>query len=190
MRRLITGLLFLSAGVPLAGPAFGQAACAALDAGQCACAAPLASFTPGSATLHIRGSVLVDAQNPGSDPSAAVLSVGDSAVVLERGSASLNFPGACSASLAPQSSLVIREINGCACASVFKATTAAATVPEGGAGASDPTGGATGPGTDTQNDAGGVSATTVLGVAAATAAVGTAAYFVITNDDDEKGSEE
>jgi hypothetical protein len=162
MRPLIAGLFILSAGIPQVGPAFAQAACSALGPGQCACSAPLASFPPGSGILSMQGAVEVTAANPGTDPSVALLGVGDSAVVLDNGSATLTFPGACSASLGPQSSLVIRAVEGCACASVVEASTAAA--------------------------GNGVDPAAVVGGAVAAGALGTAIYFVATGD--EEGSEE
>jgi hypothetical protein len=158
--------LILAAGtLSLSGPAFGQAACTSLGS-ECACAAPLANFTPGSASLAIQGSVMLEAQNPGPDPSAPFLSVGDSAVVLDNGSAALSFPGACSASLGPQSSLVIRAIDGCACAAVSEASTEAEAAAVGA----------------------GIDAGLVVGGVVAAGAAGTAVYFVATDDDE--GSEE
>jgi hypothetical protein len=180
-----SAILVFSYILAFAAPAFGQDICSSLG-NQCACAVPLASFPPGSATLNMQGSVLLEAQNPGADPSTALLNVGDSAIVLANGSASLTFPGGCSASLGPQSQLVIRNMSGCACASVVEAMTTAGLPEEGGSGAPVPPDGTTGVGAATGTTVG---AATIVGAAAAATAIGAGIYFIATDDDDE-GSEE
>jgi hypothetical protein len=181
-----SAILVFSCILAFAAPAFGEDVCSAVSS-KCACAVPLASFAPGSATLNMQGSVLLEAQNPGTDASTALLNVGDSAIVLANGSAALSFPGGCSASIGPQSSLVIRDLGGCACASVVEATTTAG-LSEGGSGAPEPTDGATGPGIGAAGT--GIDAATIVGGMAAAGAIGAATYFIVTDDDDDEGSDE
>jgi hypothetical protein len=194
-------MLVFAATLALSGQAFGEPAGSAVGE-QCACAVPLASFPAGSAFLsNMQGAVQVTAANPGSDPSAALLTVGDSALVLAGGSATLNFGPACSVALDRQASLVIREVAGFACASVVEAMTTAY-VPEGGSGAPEPADGATGPGIGTgvpgtgdgSTTAPGATVGTVVGVTVAVGAIAGATYFIVEqaqdDDDEDDGSDE
>jgi hypothetical protein len=161
----LTSVMALLATLPLAGPAFGQAVCSGLS--QCACAAPLASFAPGSANLTgMQGSVQVTAVNPGNNPDTALLTIGDSAVSLVDGSAILNFAGSCQAQMGPQSSLVIRAVEGCACAEIVEARTG---------------GGYTTAGGEVVNPTVVAGTVGVLGLAAG------ATYLLVNNDDDDEG---
>ncbi len=163
----VFSLLAIATLVALASPAFGQAACSSLA--QCACAAPLASFAPGSANLaDMQGSVQVTAANPGNNPDTALLTIGDSAVSLVDGSAILNFAGSCQAQMGPQSSLVIRAVEGCACAEIVEAQTG---------------------GGFTTADGGVVNPTVVAGAVGIVGLAAGAAYLFVSNgdDDDDEG---
>lgn len=125
MRRILTALI---AAIPIGGPvfsgaAFAEAQCSALLNQGCACAVPLESLREGvfGQLNPIVGDVLLTKVS-GSHAATSVenVSVGDGIVVLENGNASLNAGPSCTLQLPAQSSLVIRAVEDCACASLVE----------------------------------------------------------------------
>jgi hypothetical protein len=162
MRRILLLLLFCA---PIfASPAGAQSVCSALSAEGCACAVPLEAL-PDSVfgQLNPTGTVMVTGTN-GSSPAATPvnLAIGDSAVVLESGSATLNAGPSCNLQLPAQSSLVIRAVGECACASVVQA--------------------------EVEADSGGNGVGVAAAVAGGVVAAGGAALLLLQDDDDDPAS--
>jgi len=158
--RIILTTLILA--IPAhSGSALSQAVCTGSLGQDCACALPLTDFDPGSTAQlsGITGNVNISTSSQfSSTDTAVVLDMGDSAVILENSGALLSFGPTCSRQLASQSSLVIRSVGGCACASLVEAEVAAETE---------------------------LGAAAVLAGVAAAAAVGTTAYLISQNDDED-----
>lgn len=119
--------VFILAVMGLSSTALAGSECASLvdrDFFSCACAVPMSEFTPaGTAALsQINGQVNITTGHQFSSAGPTVpLDIGDGAIVLENSSAVLTFGPSCSRQLREQSSLVIRDVDGCACASVVEA---------------------------------------------------------------------
>lgn len=125
MRRIL--LVAASATlITVSGEALAAANCSALlEQQDCACAVAIDRTTPGplAELSNIQGDVLVSGTE-GYTPIATVipLNVGDSVIVPQDASAELSAGEACKRTLQPETSLVIREIDGCACLAQVEAT--------------------------------------------------------------------
>lgn len=171
MRRILAAFILVA---PVIAPAFAHAAdtnaqCSALLDQGCACAVPLESLDGNVfGTLEpISGDVLLT-RTTGSQTAISIenVSVGDSVTVLENGNALLNAGPTCQLQLPAQSSLVVREVEGCACASLVEVQRVAS-VP-----ATEATGSGRG----------------VLAAAVALAVAGGAAAILLSNGDDDGDS--
>lgn len=164
MRHL---LLFLLLCTPvLATPATAQSACAAAQG--CACAVPLSSLPDGVfGQLNPSGEVMVSGAS-GSLPALTPvnLAVGDSAVILESGNATLSAGLSCNLQLPARSSLVIRAVGDCACASLVEASRQA----------------------EGNNEGAGNEGSNIGGIAAASVAIGGGAAALFLLQDDDNGS--
>lgn len=164
MRSILSFLLLCT---PLfATPAMAQSACAAAQG--CVCAVPLASLPNGIfGQLNPSGEVMVSGAS-GSVPALTPvnLAVGDSAVILESGNATLSAGPSCNLQLPARSSLVIRSVGDCACASVVAASRQA----------------------EGNNEGAGSEGSNIGGIAAASVAIGGGAAALLLLKDDDNGS--
>jgi len=169
MRRILSALIVITPVVAPAfsGAAFAQAQSSALLDQGCACAIPLEALNDdvfGQVT-PIVGDVLLT-KTTGSHAATSVenVSVGDGVAVLENSNARLNAGPSCALQLPAQSSLVIRVVEGYACASLVEAQRVAVPNESGGGGGN---GGAA-----------------LAAVVAAVAIGGGAAALLLSNSDD------
>lgn len=122
MRHLAIVVCFALTG--LSGSVLAAPNCTPLLQQGCACAVPIdpTAAAPLAQLSDIEGDVLVsggDGFTPIGGP--VPLNVGDSVIVPEGGSARLAAGEACDRELQPETSLVIREIDGCACVAQVEA---------------------------------------------------------------------
>ena len=176
MRRVLAAFILVAP--TLSGAAFAQAQCSALLDQGCACAVPLEALRGNEfGELNpIVGDVLLT-RTSGSHAVTSVenVNVGDGVVVLENGKASLKSGPSCLLQLPAQSSLVIRAVEGCACASLVEVQRVAQSQNLSVPGETDE---------DTEEDSGKRKAGLALAAAGAAAIAAAAALALAGGDDD------